>query len=395
MRIALIALAFVIIIYAVTSTIYNASKVTYGFAVVNKCGADDYYVSKVVSSVKMTFDKYREIFGVEPPLYGPIVLTNDMNPSYAAYVQIQCGATGCYASQMVFRCDLSDVELTAFHESAHVLQAKFISPTTPYGWWIESSAEALAVYALKRPSWIYYLYFQGQYWTKSPVKLGDWSIDYYAYAMPIVWLMYEFSPEVFITFSTANSEMYDYYAYFLLSPWSWDKYMPASKPDFESWCGDNNAREPLTGTYCLRGIMLSDDEGLAVSSDAMVNATYTDGTLYIALTDLSRYTPSFTVTVIPPSTVTTTVTTTVTETVTETVTTTATNTVTTYNTVTVTETKLITTTQTVTVTREKNYTVTETVIKRETDYNTLIVLLAVSLAMMYAAYMLGASRNRA
>jgi len=182
----------------------------------------------------------------------------------------------------------------------------------------------------------------------------------------------------------------------------WGRFLWAQEPNFENcgpWGGQISLK-PYTGQYCQS---LYSENGTAVASDLPVNATLRPPYLLLAFAAPTAAKGLFTVTPIPPATVTVThtvpVTTTVTQTATktETVTVTATQTVLVNTTITVpttvTHTVTATATQTVTLTSPttvtKNYTTTYTVTVTQPgislDPTAAAVLSTVAVALLIAA----------
>jgi len=360
------------------------------FNVVNLCGAPQSYIDRVLKATRDAYNNYTRLFNREPPFSGTIELTNNMPPGIAGQMYIQCSLNSCYASKMALRCDLSDVEATVFHEMAHAMQAAYISPSTQYDWYIESSAEGLTVYALRRPTWLYQGYYFSKMWQTPPQELGGYSVKWYYYSAPMAWLIWQYGPGEFVQWARGN---YSSYLLFLLSPWDWNKFLWAQEPEYEAcgpWGGQITLK-PYTGVYCRS---MYNEDGTAVISDVPVNATLRPPYLLLAFSAPTAASGQFTVTPIPPKTVTTTVTQTVTYTVTVTVTQPVTTTVTVPITTTVTQVVPTTTTVTVPITTTVMTTVptiyatTVTVTQPPlggADVGSPAIILAIAVAMIIAA----------
>jgi len=369
------------------------------FQVVNLCNAPQTYVDDVIKYASDAYETYTRLFGRPPPFYGQIVLRGDMPQGIAGLTYITCGATGCWAYKIELACNLRNLDEVVYHEMAHAMQAAFISPSTQYDWYTEASAEGLAAYALRRATWLYQGYYFSKMWQTSPQELGDYSVRWYYYAAPMAWLIWRYGPARFAEWSAGN---YTSYLLFLLSPWDWGRFLWAQEPNYENcgpWGGQISLK-PYTGQYCQS---LYSENGTAVASDLPVNATLRPPYLLLAFAAPTAAKDLFTVTPIPPATVTVThtvpVTTTVTQTATktETVTVTATQTVLVNTTITVpttvTHTVTATATQTVTLTSPttvtKNYTTTYTVTVTQPgislDPTAAAVLSTVAVALLIAA----------
>jgi hypothetical protein len=109
---------------------------TFGFTIINNCGASQDYVDALHTYLQQAYDMYTQ--DIKMPALCPdfrVELRNDIQ--YPAVTYSKIGPLGACAYKMEFRCDISRAWLQhlAFHEMAHSLQNSVGDGGKGYGWW--------------------------------------------------------------------------------------------------------------------------------------------------------------------------------------------------------------------------------------------------------------------
>lgn len=344
----------------------------YAFQVVDNCG----YGDKLNKYAEEVYNSYCRI-GTCPSLHPNFYIEAKKLDNYAGLAYFSASGAGASVYKIEIACGLDDFQLqkVVAHEFAHALQAAYLRDFSQFnGWFVEASAEGLAVLYMQNKSGIpwFQFWFPRSYYSERLYKVNPFSVPLrtnkyyeYKYSGAVAWLLERYGiRNIFPFYSYPNiTFIKESYINFLVSPWQWPY-----KPEFESILLINTSMIPYTGIYAyeFRNYIYEPGE-LLVMANAPLNATLSNY-LYIAFAPTSSGTLSYTITVRPCKNVTTitqtiTTATTVTESKTETITVTVpivtTTTISIPVTTTVTKTETITTTIPVTVTERS--TVTETV----------------------------------
>ena len=344
----------------------------YAFQVVDNCG----YGDKLNKYAEEVYNSYCRI-GTCPSLHPNFYIEAKKLNNYAGLAYFSASGAGASVYKIEIACGLDDFQLqkVVAHEFAHALQATYLRDFSQFdGWFVEASAEGLAVLYMQNKSGIpwFQFWFPRSYYSERLYKVNPFSVPLrtnkyyeYKYSGAVAWLLERYGiRNIFPFYSYPNiTFIKESYINFLVSPWQWPY-----KPEFESILLINTSMIPYTGIYAyeFRDYIYEPGE-LLVMANAPLNATLSNY-LYIAFAPTSSGTLSYTITVRPCKNVTTitqtiTTATTITESKTETITATVpivtTTTISIPVTTTVTKTETITTTIPVTVTERS--TVTETV----------------------------------
>jgi len=343
---------------------------TFGFTIINNCGASQDYVDTLRTYLQQAYDMYTQ--DIRTPALCPdfhVVLRNDIQ--YPAVTYSRIGPFGACAYKMEFRCDISRAWLQhlAFHEMAHALQNAVGDGGKGYGWWSEAHAEGLASYYMvvriyQAGQWQRYGYVQ-DFWDKQLYRQDPWKCEApnrcaYQYGAFFAWLAWRYSPlNATLTYALPMGLLRRAYWNFLLSPWSWGR--DPAYLDFDECTGPVDGNSAL---YCTYSPVLP-NRVYVFSSPLLINASKLSDRVLLALVATKASTADVAVTVsYCPECQTVTVTQTVTKTETYTTTTTYTTTITlavpTTTTITKTETYTVTIPTTTTVTYTTTVTETET-----------------------------------
>ena len=344
----------------------------YAFQVVDNCG----YGDKLNKYAEEVYNSYCRI-GTCPSLHPNFYIEAKKLDNYAGLAYFSASGAGASVYKIEIACGLDDFQLqnVVAHEFAHALQATYLRDFSQFnGWFVEASAEGLAVLYMQNKSGIpwFQFWFPRSYYSERLYKVNPFGVPLrtnkyyeYKYSGAVAWLLERYGiRNIFPFYSYPNiTFIKESYINFLVSPWQWPY-----KPEFESILLINTSMMPYTGIYAyeFRDYIYEPGE-LLVMANAPLNATLSNY-LYIAFAPTSSGTLSYTITVRPCKNITTitqtiTTATTITESKTETITATVpivtTTTISIPVTTTVTKTETITTTIPVTVTERS--TVTETV----------------------------------
>jgi len=363
---------------------------TFGFTIINNCGASQDYVDTLRTYLQQAYDMYTQ--DIRTPALCPdfrVELKNDIQ--YPAVTYSKITPFGACAYKMEFRCDISRAWLQhlAFHEMAHALQNTMGDGGKGYGWWSEAHAEGLASYYMveriyQAGMWQRYGWIQ-DFWDAKLYRLDPWKCEApnrcaYQYGAFFAWLSWRYSPlNATLTYALPHDGLRKAYWNFLLSPWSWGRdpvYL-----DFDECTGSVDRNSAL---YCTYSPVLP-NRVYVFSSPLLINASGLPDKILLALVATKASTADVAVTVsYCPECQTVTVTQTVTKTETYITTTTYTTTTTlavpTTTTITKTETYTVTipTTTTVTYTTTVAVPVTTTVTETETYTTTVPVTTTVT-----------------
>lgn len=342
----------------------------YAFRVVDNCG----YGDKLNKYAEEVYNSYCKI-GTCPSLHPNFYIEAKKLDNYAGLAYFSASGAGASVYKIEIACGLDDFQLqkVVAHEFAHALQAAYLRDFSQFdGWFVEASAEGLAVLYMQNKSGIpwFQFWFPHSYYSERLYKVNPFSVPLrtnknyeYKYSGAVAWLLERYGiRNIFPFYSYPNiTFIKESYINFLISPWQWPY-----KPEFESILLINTSMIPYTGIYAyeFRDYIYEPGE-LLVMANAPLNATLSNY-LYIAFAPTSSGTLSYTITVRPCKNVTTitqtiTTTTTVTKTKTETITTTVPITTTVTVPVTTTITSLTTTTTTITVPITTTTTVTKVI----------------------------------
>jgi len=363
---------------------------TFGFTIINICGASQDYVDTLRTYLQQAYDMYTQ--DIRTPALCPdfrVELKNDIQ--YPAVTYSKITPFGACAYKMEFRCDISRAWLQhlTFHEMAHALQNSVGDGGKGYGWWSEAHAEGLASYYMveriyQAGMWQRYGWIQ-DFWDRQLYRQDPWKCEApnlcaYQYGAFFAWLAWRYSSlNATLTYALPHDGLRKAYWNFLLSPWSWGR--DPAYLDFDECTGPVDRNSAL---YCTYSPVLP-NRVYVFSSPLLINASGLPDKILLALVATKASTADVAVTVsYCPECQTVTATQTVTKTETYITTTTYTTTITlavpTTTTITKTETYTVTipTTTTVTYTTTVAVPVTTTVTETETYTTTVPVTTTVT-----------------